>query len=378
MFGTARSSAGSLQWSNLSGAAWTPVQGALRPTVHQSFEMEVRLISSIDKASWNRYIDRTPLAIAWQAYEWSEVVARHYNYRYFPFAACEGEEIVGVLPIYLGGAGKRPALISIPYAVAGGIVADSPAAEQALLQRAIQLSAEVGGAPITLKQYKHKVAGDLGADEHFYNRELSLSPDTDRLRGQIERRNLEVAAQAAKLGLEVEYPARDLAGFYHLLLRHHRAQGIPCVGEGWIKTLLDFGMYSVALAWLNGVPVAGTMVKEFKKTVSLPFSCLAPGHASAEVAMYGLYWNLIQSFAERGFQIFHSGRIPHNDQAPAYRLGWGGTKYNYCYQYYPNQGVRTEFATKRGWKRRLVSRVWRLLPLPIARMLGPVVVRRFP
>jgi hypothetical protein len=61
-----------------------------------------------------------------------------------------------------------------------------------------------------------------------------------------------------------------------------------------------------------------------------------------------------------------------------YRLGWGGTKYPYYYQYYPDTGGATEFAQKRSRKRELIETVWKRLPLTVAAQLGPFVVRQFP
>jgi hypothetical protein len=93
-------------------------------------------------------------------------------------------------------------------------------------------------------------------------------------------------------------------------------------------------MYEVALLKHDGEVVAGTMVKKFRHTVSFPFSCLRDQTERTSLFAYSLYWQLITRLAGEGITIFHSGRIPKTDTAASYRLGWGGTKYNYYYQYY--------------------------------------------
>jgi hypothetical protein len=340
--------------------------------------IEVRTINPAEREAWNKYIDQTPQAIAWQAYEWSEVVACHYEYQFLPLAAWEESRIVGILPLYLGQVGNGRGLISVPFAVAGGALGDNDTVRRALTERAIAISQQEGGLPITLKQYKVRMPGDFKTDENYFNRELSLQRDLDALRQHISADNLRRAEQARNLGLEVEYPGSDIAAFHRVLLRHHLAQGIPCVGEEWLRTLIDFGMYSFALGRIHGRVIAATMVKKFKTTVSFPFSCVLPQEPASEVAAYGLYWDLISRFATEGYEIFHSGRVPKNQDTLDFRLGWGGTIYPYYYQYYPNSGDSTEFTTRRGLKRRLVSAGWKRLPLTIAKRLGPRLVRRFP
>jgi hypothetical protein len=340
--------------------------------------MEVKSIGAESAMAWNDYVQRSPLAIAWQAYEWSNVVAHHYDYDFHPLAVFRGKDIVGILPLYFGSLGKTIGFISVPFAVAGGIVGDDEEIRAALLDKAIAMSREEGGAPVVLKQYKLRISGNLKTDENYVNRELSLHRDPDVLREHISTVNLEKAEHAAALDLRVEYPAVDVKAFYDLLLRSSTAQGIPCVSPGWIRTLIEFGMYSFALGRLHGRVVAATMIKKFKKTVSFPFSCISPNDSGAEEAAFGLYWELIRRFAVEGFEIFHSGRIPKNRETAEFRLGWGGIEYPYYYQYFPDTGGQTEFARRRGLKRRIVSAVWKRLPRALAGTLGPRLVKRFP
>ncbi|MGC2194267.1 MAG: hypothetical protein WA628_06300, partial [Terriglobales bacterium] len=97
-----------------------------------------------------------------------------------------------------------------------------------------------------------------------------------------------------------------------------------------------------------------------------------------ELFAYALYWKLITTLAAGGIRIAHSGRIPQTDATFRYRLGWGGTKYSYYYQYYGLGEGKMEFSTKRGRKREIVGSVWKKMPLSLARALGPMVVKQFP
>lgn len=341
--------------------------------------MEVVLISENEKKRWASFLEDNRFAIAWQSYEWREVLKRHYRFEFFPLAACDSGRIVGVLPLYrIRTAFGKDSLVSVPYAVAGGVVSCNEEAQSLLIGKAIEISKKYDSCKIILKQYKMRMSGDLLTDEDFYNRELDLTQGPEKLERGFADRNREMIGSTKDNRLVLEYPSDDVNVFHGLLLRHLHARGIPCVSKGWIEDLLRFKMYSIAILKSNGRPVAGTLVKEFKKTVSFPFTCLRRSRTEDNRLAYRLYWDLIQCYCCKGFEIFHSGRIPGNDVTDDFRLGWGGTKHAYYYQRYPNLRGTTNTAVQRGSKREGLERCWKLLPRSVAGAIGPLVVRMFP
>ena len=341
--------------------------------------MEAVIITGKDRRTWDEFVMSNPAAIAWQSYGWSDVVRKHYGLDFYPLAVFEGPRICGILPLYrMKGMTGKNELISVPYAVAGGILSDGPDVQALLLEKATQLSRRYDSCRIILKQYKIKISGDMRIDDNYYNRELSLTSERKELWGRISEQNREKVTDALKLNAVLDYPSTDSSTFHKLLVQHHHRRGIPCVSKGWIDDLLAFQMYSIALLKIGGYVVAGTMVKEFKDTISFPFTCLAENSNSVSLPAYALYWKLLEHFAARGKAIFHSGRIPTSDDTEPHRLGWGGTKYPYFYQYLPNTAAKTEFAARRGRKRDLFEQGWKRLPLSIAEYLGPRVVKHFP
>jgi hypothetical protein len=337
------------------------------------------IIDENRRAEWDAYIDKNDLSIAWQRYEWHDILKRHYPHDFLPMAAFLDKQICGIFPLYrLHDKGTGNSFISIPFAVAGGIVSDSPDIEKALLEYAVSLAHERNIGSIILKQYKHKVAGDLRTDDTFFNRELSLVDGLKNVWNNLDPLNRAMISKAENDGFSLEYPSTAIDQFYKILLAHHHRLGIPCVSKKWIEDLITSTMYSLALVRVNGKAVAGTMVKTFKKTVSFPFTSLRESNELSLRAVYWLYWELITHFSNKGFEIIHSGRIPHDESVPKFRLGWGGEKHTYYYQYFPNRPGATESSIKRGFKRRLASGLWRLLPRPVAAALGPRIVRKFP
>jgi len=341
-------------------------------------ERNVVLVKDKAKSDWDRFVQDSTTVIAWHDYEWSDVLKRHHGAEFYPLAVYDGPRICGILPLYRIRTLRGEALISVPYFVAGGIAAAEPEVQQALLNKAIEISQRLKIAQITFKQYKLRLDGPLRTDANYYNRELTVSPDIDQNWRSFTELNRSKIEEARTFDTVFEYPSLDVSAFYKLLLHDQHAAGVPCEGKAWIKRLFDTGMYEIALLRHSGEVVAGTMVKKFRYTVSFPFSCLRDRTEKGSLFAYSLYWQLITRLAGKGTTIVHSGRIPNTDAAAQYRIGWGGSRYSYYYQYYGLGEGKTEFSIKRGRKRQLVESLWKRMPIGVARAAGPLVVKQFP
>jgi len=342
--------------------------------------MRARVLKTGESQKWDEFVMKEPYAIAWQLFEWSHLVKKHFKAEFFPLVIEDNENIIGVLPVYIIKPLKgRPRMISVPHAVAGGMLAEDPQVRKVLLEAAVKIGLDTGAQGLTLKQYKLKIEADFTTDDNYYNRELSLVGGSEAVWGRITQENRDSILATEGEPLILEYPAGDLNSFYRFLLRHHRRKGVPCVSQQWIRDLVDLGMYSAAVLKRDNRIVAATMIKEFKDTVSFPFTCSSGDTRADHLPVYRLYWALMIKYSEMAFSICHSGRISKTDDVDPYRLGWGGKKHTYYYQYYPPRDQQTtEFVQKRSWKRNLFSSVWKLMPLPVAGFLGPYVVRQFP
>lgn len=341
--------------------------------------MELKIIDRDSAPLWNRYVGEHEHAIAWHNYEWSDLVGKHFNTVFYPLAVMMSSSICGILPLFkvktLTGGVK---LISVPHAVAGGALVNGSEEADILLNRAVAMTKDLGASALILKQYKVQMPGELKTDAGYYNRELDLSGGTERLWDSLSELNKNELLSERKEGLVLDHPFEEINTFYKILLGHHHRRGIPCVSRSWIRDLINLGWYEVAVIRRGERILAATMTKTFRDTVSFPFTCLASDDRESINATYHLYWQLIRKYSENGFRIFHSGRIPDDDQTETYRLGWGGKKHPYFYQYYPDRGQKTESGTKQSSKRRYFEAVWRKAPRSMARILGPAIVRQFP
>lgn len=341
--------------------------------------MRIEIVDDSRRDEWEAFIDEQPKAIAWQSFKWYEVLRKHYQVKFYPIVVYNRNEIRGILPLYnLKTLFKKNILISVPFAVAGGIVSTDAESEKLLLDKAIEISGKNDNCRITFKQYKHKVEGALSTDENYCNKELALSTDLDKVWNEITEFNRKKVEEVKNFNYNVEYPSQNISEFYNFLFKHHQRKGIPCTAKSWIRDLVESGMYSIAVLRYNHKIVAATMVKEFKDTISLPFSCTSDPGSEVFNFIYALYWEIIKKFSLEGKNICHSGRLPKSGDADQFRQGWGGTQYNYYYQYHPMTTQKMEFNIKRNSKRQMFEKVWKITPSPVTKIIGPQIVKRFP
>lgn len=341
--------------------------------------MRIEILDESKREAWESFINEQPKAIAWQSYKWFDVLKKHYQIDFHPVVAYEGNEIRGILPLYnLKIPFKKNILMSVPFAVAGGIVTTDAESEKLLLDKAIELAGQHDNCKITFKQYKHKVEGPLTTDENYFNKELSLNKDLNKVWSEISEFNREKVEEGKNFKYEVENPSKKINEFYNFLFKHHQRKGIPCTGKSWIRDLVESGMYSIAMLRHSGKVVAATMVKEFKDTISFPFSCTSDPNSKIFNLIYSLYWEIIKKYSLEGKNICHSGRLPKSGEADQFRQGWGGTMHNYYYQYFPQTVQKMEYSVKRGSKRQMFEKVWKMTPQIVTKVVGPLIVRRFP
>jgi len=341
--------------------------------------MNIEIINDSKREQWESYINENPKAIAWQSFKWFDILKKHYNIDFYPIVALRDDKITGILPLYnLKLPFSKNVIYSVPFAVAGGIVSSDDESENLLLNKAIELSQTHDNCRIIFRQYKHKITGPLSTDENFCNKELSLSSNLDGVWNEITEVNREKVNAGEKFKYSVEHPSKDINGFYNFLFKHHQRKGIPCTGKSWIRDLVDSGMYSISVLKHEGKLVAATMVKEFKDTISFPFSCTSDPNSNEFILIYSLYWELIKKYSMQGKNIFHSGRLPKSGIADEFRQGWGGKMYSYYYQYYPQTVQKTEFNVKRSSKRESFEKIWSATPGFITKIIGPLIVKKFP
>src|SRR5579872_3988903 len=139
--------------------AWQPMTqppqaGRCRPAAlrRAKTQLEIRLFTASDGQPWDAYVQAHPQGSPFHLTAWKKTMEDIYGYSPRYLLATEGGSIRGVLPLFLVKnliIGK--VLISSPFAVYGGILADTPEIKQAIGEHLTKLGRDLGVQHIELR-----------------------------------------------------------------------------------------------------------------------------------------------------------------------------------------------------------------------------------
>src|SRR5262245_45830347 len=150
---------------------------------------------------WDAYVRTADTGSPFHLTAWKRAVDRAFGFRAHYLTARREGRLEGVLPMFEAGVlrGSR-ALISVPYAVYGGICTTSEAARVALVEAAAKLRRARRVADVE-HQEKHDLGLGLPTKSRYVNCARKISKNDDENLLAIPRKQRRMTRQGAKHGL---------------------------------------------------------------------------------------------------------------------------------------------------------------------------------
>jgi CelD/BcsL family acetyltransferase involved in cellulose biosynthesis len=162
------------------------------------------------------------------------------------------------------------------------------------------------------------------------------------------------------------------------MLESMRDLGTPMRAESWFRrTLQVLGPRAALLVIARaGEPIGGMFLAVHRGcAMDLWASSLRRHFSHCPNQM--LYWEAIQEAIRRGLHTFDFGRSQWDTGTFHFKAQWGALPVPLFYQYVGPSVRVPSFAAQRH-RLDLAVKLWKRLPLPIARILGDPIRRRFP
>jgi FemAB-related protein (PEP-CTERM system-associated) len=329
--------------------------------------------SVADQAAWSWYVAQAPQATFFHELTWLDAVSVHFQHRPQHLIAWRGHAVVGVLPLH---ALRSPLagrlLISTPYATYGGIVADDPAAAEALAGVAVRLVYELQAASLQLRS---DTAGidDLPHDDRYAGFRKPLPPDLPGLRTYLPRKARAAARQAeTRDGIVVVHDNARLPELYLLYARSMRRLGSLNLPRAFFATLRDqLGPRCwISLAYQGARPVAGLLSFVHRDTV-LPYYLGVDERVRSTGVTNLLYRAVMERAVKAQLRTFDFGRTRYENKGPfAFKVNQGFEPRTLGYQTYVPAGQTPADLTPANPRYRLARSLWCRLPLGVTRSVG--------
>lgn len=341
----------------------------------------VRAARFDDRARWNGFAERHPHASVYHRWEWGELFRDVYGTRWCPLIAMRGARVSGVLPLVrLSSIPFGTALVSLPYFGHGGAIADDDETYRALFHAARALLPEVGAARAELR-HAHPVPADgLAARGDKVLMQLSLPDDPEALLKALGPKVRADIRRPEKEGLTAHVGGAELIPEYHAayssVMRDLGSPGHSArLFAGALARMPD--RCWVAVVRYQGRAVGGGFLAGMGDTLEIP--CAGSLHAFTRLrGNMLLYWTILSEAIRRGYKTFSFGRSSLDSGTYSFKKGWGAEPVPLAYHYLLAEGQVLPELRPDNPKFAKVIAAWQRLPVPVATLAGPQVVRWIP
>ena len=343
-------------------------------------EANIRVRDDVEMDACEEYVSSRPDATAYHRPAWLDIVRTAFGHETRFLVAQSDNGIEGVLPLVL----FRSRLfgrfaVSVPFFNYGGILASTPGAERALLDRAIDETTRLGGTHLELR-HTRQVYPALQAKHHKVTMRLPLAATVDdqwqrldrKLRNQVrkaEKSNLTIGAG----GLELLEP------FYEVFARNMRDLGTPVYSSRFFHAVLSTfpDDTRVMVVTLAGRPVAASIMHWHRGTIEVPWASAIRDFNPLCANVY-LYWHMLRFAIERGFHTFDFGRSTPGEGTFLFKEQWGAEPQSLVWEYWMANGHRLPDMSPKNARFSLAIHAWQRLPVSVATTVGPFIVRHIP
>jgi serine/alanine adding enzyme len=334
----------------------------------------------IEPAAWGAYVARCRSATPFHQWGWRQVYQRVFGYRLAYLAAgmaADRLEAVFPLAVVPGLVGGR-SVISLPIVGYAGLLADSPAAEGALWQAAVDECTAMAAKKIETHQ-RARLAQDVPTQEHKFTTVVPIGPTVEATwKGQLGQKVRNKVRKARKAEIEVRHGIDRIGDFYRVYRVNVRDLGTPTPPLAWfteIAAAFPDGC-QVYTAYVGDQCIAGKFTLRFRDTLYFLWAGALRSHIKTGVVSL-LNWQAMEDAITAGVTAVDFGRSTEGSGAADYKKDWRGDKVPLYWQYHL-PGGRDANGTGPGRMTLLLSDLWKKTPLPITNAVGPWLARYFP
>ena len=338
--------------------------------------IQVRELTEADEPRWDAFVLACPDATFFHLCGWRRIMQSVFRHRTLYLLAERAGSIVGVLPLAeVKSALFGHSVISLPFCVYGGCAVTDPAAIPALHARATQFYEERGADYLELRNRVSREPGWPRQDlYHTFRREIL--PDVEANMLAIPRKQRAMLRKGIKAGLRSEIDG-SVDRFFALYADNVSRHGTPPFPKKYFQALQrEFGQQVEVLTVTDSSGKAlSSVVSFYFRDEVLPYHAGDLARARDLAANDFKYWELMRRACERGCGVFDYGRSKKGTGSYDFKKNWGFEAEPLHYEFRLLHGTQVPQKNPLNPKYQLLIMAWRILPLPVANVLGGILTR---
>ncbi len=337
--------------------------------------VQIRRLQPIDAPRWDAFVAGCPEATFFHRAGWQQVLERAFGHdTYYMYAESDGR-IEGILPLgHLRSRLFGNALVSLPFCVYGGVAATSDTARAALDHAARELAGKLNVDYLELRNRTPRHP-DWATKDLYVTFRKTLDPDPEKNYLAIPRKQRAMVRKGIDAGLQGALDD-DIGRFYDAYADSVRRLGTPVFSRKYFQVLRDvFGPDCEVLTIArNGHIISSVMSFYFRDEV-LPYYGGGTREAREVAGNDFMYWELMRRACERGLRVFDYGRSKKGTGPYSFKKNWGFVPEPLYYEYFLVKAKAVPDVNPLNPKYRFFIETWKRLPLPVTKVLGPMISR---
>lgn len=335
----------------------------------------VRTASRGDLARWNAFVQAHGSSTFFHRFEWKQVLEDSFGHETHYLLAEFAGEITGILP--LARVRSRlfgDALVSTPFCVYGGIVAQGAAAFGALTDAACRLATDLGVDHLEMRNLR-RLHPDWPCKDLYVTFRKSIDPDSEKNMMAIPRKQRAMVRKGMQKGLKSRIDT-DVADHYKMYSESLRNLGTPVFSRRYLEVLqASFGAdVEILTVTHEGKPVSSVMNFMFKGEV-LPYYGGGSAEARGLAASDYMYWEVMERARSRGANLFDYGRSKQGTGSFEFKCHWGFEPQPLFYEYFLVKARSVPNLSPTNPRYRAMIDMWKRLPLGLANRIGPPIAK---
>jgi len=340
----------------------------------------IKSLKQSDIQLWDDYVKKHPQGSFFHLSGWQQVIEKsfrhacYYLYSYHVSGDNKGE-INGVLPLVeVKSKLFGHALVSTPFCVYGGAIADSSYIVRQLEQQACQLAEQLSVDYLELR-YQTKQASNLLLKQAHSTFACELADNNEKILSDIKKKQRAVIRHSLRNDLDftISTGNNNLTDFYQLLSTSYRNLGTPIFTKNYFENLIDIFGDNVDIAIIkdNNQQPSSTVMNFYFNEQVLPYygggNESARGLKSADF----MYYQVMCNASERGYRWYDFGRSKNDSGPYKYKKNWGMEPKSLYYYYHLVNADELPNLSPNNPKYKVFIQLWQKLPLKVSQFIGP-------
>ena len=340
-----------------------------------------RVILCDDGGRWDEFVSsRSPhLYFRWR---WREATRAMFGHD-APYLAAvdEQDRFTGVLPLVrLESRLFGRFAVSLPLVSYGGLLADSRAARYGLVAACEDYVRDARLAHVLLRNATDVSPASWALQGNKVIMRLQLPAQADELWRAIGSKRRAQIKRPKKEGAHVRIGHSELLeDFYRVFARNMRDLGTPVQSRRFFRAILEAfpDETHLVVTYLGDRPAAAAFLVRHGSEMEIPWASSLREFNRFGVNML-LYWEVLAFSIGQGATSFDFGRSSRDSNTQRFKAQWGATPSPTHWCSWTPDGAEAPSLSPENSSFSLAIAAWQRLPVPVANLIGPRVVRYLP